>query len=82
MSYHCQIDLRPKLPPPWQSDDIWVKGDMINTVGFHRLNLVRLGKDETGKRVYLLEPLSQDVITKIRHCVLQAVGLGMLTKHL
>jgi mRNA interferase MazF len=76
MPYHCQIDLRPRLPEPFQSDGIWVKGDMINTVAFHRLDLVRLGRDGTGKRKYLLEPLSDDTLRRIRNCVLKAMGLG------
>src|SRR5687768_13432220 len=45
MPYNCRIDLRPRLPIPWESDDIWVKGDMVNAVGFHRLDFFRLGKD-------------------------------------
>ncbi|MDF0603325.1 type II toxin-antitoxin system PemK/MazF family toxin [Psychromarinibacter sp. C21-152] len=56
--YHCQIDIRPRLPDPWRSEGVWVKGDMINAVGFHRLDLIRLGKDPYGKRRYLYEPLS------------------------
>jgi mRNA interferase MazF len=82
MPYHCQIDLRPELPEPWKSDGVWVKGDMVNAVGFHRLDLIRLGKDFGGKRQYLLTPLSVENIKKIRHCVLTAIGLGTLTKHL
>jgi mRNA interferase MazF len=76
MPYHCQIDLRPRLPEPFQSDGIWVKGDMINAVAFHRLDLVRLGRDGTGKRKYLLDPLSDDTLRRIRNCVLKAMGLG------
>jgi uncharacterized protein YifN (PemK superfamily) len=82
MPYHCQIDLVPELPPPWGSNGIWVKGDMVAAVGFHRLELVRLGKDTDGKRIYLKSPLSADNIKKIRFCVLNAVGLTALTQHL
>ncbi|MCW5699332.1 MAG: type II toxin-antitoxin system PemK/MazF family toxin [Rhodospirillales bacterium] len=82
MAYHCQIDLRPRLPRPWTSDGIWVKGDMINTVAFHRLHLVRLGKDVSGKRIYAYEPLSDENIKKIRKCVLHGVGLSTLTNQL
>jgi hypothetical protein len=59
-----------------------VKGDMVNVVGFHRLDLVRLGKDQDGRRQYLLEPLSDDIIRKIRACMLRALGLSTLTKWL
>jgi mRNA interferase MazF len=82
MQYHRKIDLHPKLPPPWQSDGIWVKGDMVNAVGFHRLDFIRLGKDRTGKRVYLYDPLSAQNIKIIRECVLRAIALATLTKHL
>lgn len=82
MPYHCQINLRPELPAPFDSDGVWVKGDMVNVVGFHRLDLFRLGRDENGKRDYLLEPLSADNIKEIRACVLRALGLQSLTKSL
>jgi uncharacterized protein YifN (PemK superfamily) len=61
---------------------VWVKGDMVNVVGFHRLDLVRLGKDQNGQRQYLLEPLSADNIKKIRACMLSALGLSSLTNSL
>lgn len=82
MPYHCQIDLRPKLPEPWNSDGVWVKGDMVNAVAFHRLDLIRLGKDRNGKRQYLYEPLSRENMQAVRACVLRALGLSILTKHL
>ena len=82
MQYHCQIDLRPRLPRPWQSDGVWVKGDMVNAVGFHRLDFLRLGKDGQGKRIYLYDPLSAENIKKIRACVLRGMGLAALTKNL
>jgi uncharacterized protein YifN (PemK superfamily) len=82
MSYHARIDLRPALPLPWQSDDIWVKGDMINTVGFHRLDLFRLGKDVEGARKYLLDPLEEAIMAEVHGCVLAGLGLNRLTRHL
>ncbi len=82
LPYHCQIDIRPQLPDGFNSDGVWVKGDMIYAVGFHRLDLIRLGKTESGKRMYYFEPLSNENIKKIRECVLKALGLSGLTKHL
>jgi uncharacterized protein YifN (PemK superfamily) len=82
MAYHCQIDIRPELPPPWQSNGVWVKGDMVNAVGFHRLDLFRLGKAEDGKRIYRFDTLSAEQLKQIRGCVLKAIGLTTLTKHL
>ncbi|MCB9949135.1 MAG: type II toxin-antitoxin system PemK/MazF family toxin [Rhodospirillaceae bacterium] len=82
MPYHCQIDLLPRLPPPFRNDGVWVKGDMINAVGFHRLDFVRLGKRPDGRRIYLYDPLNDDTIKRIRECVLRAIGLASLTKGL
>lgn len=82
MPYHCQIDIRPVLPAKYVSDGVWVKGDMVYAVGFHRLDLVRTGKDIYGNRNYYFSCLSADNIKKIRECVLHGMGLSALTKHL
>jgi uncharacterized protein YifN (PemK superfamily) len=82
MPYHCQIDIEPKLPDPWQSEGLWVKGDMINAVGFHRLDFFRLGKDKSGKRIYYYKPISKENIKSVRTCVLKALNMSSLTKHL
>lgn len=82
MPYHQQIDLQPELPEPWESNGVWVKGDMVNAVGFHRLDFFRIGKDARGKRQYLYSPLTNDNIKIIRSCVLKAIGLSTLTTHL
>jgi mRNA interferase MazF len=52
-SHHCKIALDPVLPEPFDSAEMWVKADMIATVGFHRLDLARTGRDPFGKRKYL-----------------------------
>ncbi|MBN9353189.1 MAG: type II toxin-antitoxin system PemK/MazF family toxin, partial [Hyphomicrobium denitrificans] len=82
LGFHCQIDIRPNLPSPLASDGVWVKGDMINAVGFQRLDLIRMGKDRQGKRLYYYSTLSNDQIKQIRECVLKSIGLSALTKHL
>lgn len=82
MPYHRQIDLSPELPGPWGSKGVWVKGDMVNAVGFHRLDLVRLGKGRDGKRRYLYEPQDEKNLRIVRQCVLRALGMSVLTKHL
>jgi mRNA interferase MazF len=82
MPFHCQLDIRPQLPAPWASDGVWVKGDMVYSVGFHRLNLVRLGKDKDGIRKYRFDTLSEEQLKAVRYCVLSGIGLQRLTKHL
>ena len=80
--YHCQFQIPFELPRGWGKRPRWVKGDMVNAVGFHRANLLRLGKDRAGTRVYQLRPLPPDLLRKVRRCVLHGMGLSTLTKHL
>ena len=61
---------------------MWVKGDMINTVAFHRLDFASFGKDPTGRRIYYRHRLSADQIKYVRRLVLSSIGLISLTKHL
>ena len=82
MPYHCKLDLHPTLPVPWADGENWVKGDMINSVGFHRLNLVRTGKDRGGRRLYRFETLTATQMKDVRTCILRAMGMTPLTKHL
>lgn len=82
MPYHCQLRFSPLLPEPWNNEFMWVKGDMVYSVGFHRLDLLRQGRRENGKRNYIIRCLSQDQITEVRKCFLRSIGLSALTKHL
>lgn len=84
MSYHYRL---PKSCMPMvghlQKDDSWVKGDMIYAVGFHRLDLIRLGKrGHDGKRLYFKNTLSRERMKEIYGCVLYGMNLGNLKKHL
>lgn len=80
--YHSQIDIHPALPDRWESAGVWIKGDMLYTVGLDRLDFIRFGKDVNGKRVYYLRSLSDENLRVVRSCVLRAMGLGPLTNHL
>jgi mRNA interferase MazF len=82
LSFHAKLELGLDLPAPWDAKEVWVKGDMVNAVGFHRLDFFRLGKDVSGKRKYQYGSLSSEKITIIRSCVLKALGMSNLTKHL
>jgi mRNA interferase MazF len=81
MPYHCKIKLDPPLPSPWDAPEAWVKGDLVNSVGFHRLDLVRIGKDRQGNRAYRLTTVPIDDLRRIRACVLCSLGLMALKKH-
>jgi len=68
----------------FQQSDSWVKADMIYSVGFHRLDLIRLGKKDpnTGKRLYYDRRLGREQMKEIYRCVLHGLNLGHLGKHI
>jgi len=84
-SYHYQL---PKNAMPqlgrFQEKETWVKGDMIYTVGFHRLDLIRLGKryPRTGKRLYFTQRLEREQMKQVYGCVLHGLNLTHLPQHL
>lgn len=73
--YHCRISMCPTLPKPWDSSWMWVKADMIATVSFERLELIRGPKDFQGKRKYLQCRIDDSSLQAIRRCVLFALGV-------
>ena len=82
--YHYKIP-RNSMPmlKNFQENESWVKGDMIYTVGFHRLELIQLGKrNSAGKREYFKNKLSREQMRLIYQCVLYGLNLGHLSKHL
>lgn len=82
MEYHCQIDLDPPLPEKWVSLGLWIKGDMICSVSLDRLDFIRTGKHDDGRRKYYFHKLPRQTISGIRGCILAGLGLSHLTKHL
>lgn len=82
MPYHCQVTLDPPLPPPWRSGPLWVKGDMVYAVGYHRLDFVRMGKSRSGRQTYRYEPLPADDLSRVRQVILSGLGLASLTRHI
>lgn len=74
MAHHLKITLDPPLPDPYDSPDMWVKGDIVLTVAFHRLRLLFAGWD-AGQRVYDVRVLPPETLDKIRACVRSGLGL-------
>jgi mRNA interferase MazF len=79
--------LLPKKSMPmisnFQERESWVKGDMLYTVSFHRLNLIKLiTRNLEGKRDYFKTRLGRDQMREIYKCVLHGLNLSKLTKHL
>lgn len=83
MPYHFELaDIAPPLPVPWDKGPNWVKADMIYAVSFDRLDFIRYGKERNGRRLYRYETVTDHQMKQIRACMLSALGLGSLTKHL
>lgn len=80
--YHYKLEFERPLPAPWDSEYYWVKADMLCTVAFHRLHLIRTGRDQDGKRKYLNTQIKSDDLVNIHRCILYALGLPNLTKHI
>lgn len=72
--YHCRIKLYPRLPAPWDSEWMWVKADMLATVCFERLDLIRGPKDFQGKRKHIRYKLQDIELSAVRTCALVAIG--------
>lgn len=68
----------------FQEKDSWVKGDMIYAVGYHRLDLISLGKRDptTGKRLYFTNRLSRERMREVYTCVLHALNIGHVAQYI
>jgi len=59
---------------PFDSPTMWVKADIVLTVAFHRLHLLRSGY-QNGERVYDARVLDQETMHKIKQCVRYGIGV-------
>jgi uncharacterized protein YifN (PemK superfamily) len=82
LDHHIELLVEPRLPAPWDSPTMWVKADMIYAAGFHRLDLIRGGRDASGRRQYRIQRISDEQLKAVRACVLCGLGLRRLTSHL
>lgn len=74
LPHHTQITLEPPLPEPYGNPTMWVKGDIVLTVAFHRLRLLFSGWD-SGQRVYDVRVLDDATLERVRQCVRCGLGL-------
>lgn len=73
-AHHLKLTLDPPLPPPYDSAEMWVKGDIVLTVAFHRLRLLFAGHEQ-GQRVYDIRVLDPETLNKVKQCVRSGLGL-------
>lgn len=71
-AHHCALRLLSPLPKPFDAPDVWAKCDMLATVSFQRLDLIRV-----GKRKYIVPELSDHQLEAVRRGVLHALGMGL-----
>ncbi len=72
--WHMELEFDPLLPAPYDAPRMWVKGDVVLTVAFHRLRLL-FSKWEDGQRVYDVRILGADAMERVRTCVRHGLGL-------
>ena len=73
--YQCSVTLPFAPPPPFQAIEVWAKADMLATVAFARLDLMRSARLADGRRAYLRIRLSDPDISRVQECVGIALGL-------
>jgi uncharacterized protein YifN (PemK superfamily) len=75
LAYVVELTLHPPLPAPFDSEVMWAKCDMIATVAFSRLDMFRLGRDQSGKRKYLARHLDALTFERIKLGVRAGLGI-------
>jgi uncharacterized protein YifN (PemK superfamily) len=71
--WHYLLSTPDPLPPPYDAQEHWVKGDMVNTISFARLSFPFRSKDSRGKRIYDYKNVSAEDMCRILSCVARAV---------
>ena len=72
--HHCKITFSKPLPH-FPALECWVKADMIATVSFDRLDLLRTDRLPSGKRKYLTPRISEDDFERVKACIRAALGM-------
>ncbi|WP_425501045.1 type II toxin-antitoxin system PemK/MazF family toxin [Skermanella pratensis] len=74
LSRHMQITLNPPLPPPYSEPTMWLKGDIVLTVGFHRLRFLFSRGEDGG---YVVDKRLLDTVTmdRVKACVRAGIGV-------
>nr|WP_181374949.1 type II toxin-antitoxin system PemK/MazF family toxin [Polaromonas sp. H8N]AWD72274.1 toxin, PemK superfamily [Polaromonas sp. H8N] len=80
--YHYRLHTIPPLPSPYDKPAHWVKTDMVYTVSFERLFLMRSGMGADGKRIYDQRVIDKADMLKIQAALLHGIGLTNLTDYL
>jgi len=72
--YQCEITLGQRLPAPFDGQlEWWVKADMVATVSYARLDLLRTNRGPDARRVYLTPKVTEEQFDQIRATILRAL---------
>lgn len=75
MPYHHKLFFDPVMPE-YDNEYGWVLGNMVYTISFERLNLLYLGKDKNGKRIYDNRVLDETDLNAVIQCVRLGIGVN------
>ncbi len=74
-NYHMKVHFERNLPSPFDANEHWIKADMLNTVSFERLSLIKCGKGPNGTRKYLDICLSDEQLAELESKIKLALGI-------
>lgn len=74
-AFHHRLDAR-SLPAALRHSPAWAKCNMVAAVALDRLDRVRDGRDENGRRMFVAWRVRPDDLAAIRQAVLIALGIG------
>lgn len=79
-THHIPITMPPQLVgfEIWGitiAENCWAKCDIVNTVAFARLDLIPMGKDVAGKRVYSNHRIDVNTLNNIRKAFARKMGI-------
>ena len=75
MPYHYQLTLSHALPAPFDTNPCWVICDHPMAVSWERIDLVKMGRDQYGKRKYYQHVIDSEALKDIRTCVTKSIGI-------
>jgi len=82
-NWHYKLP-RSSMPPSsyFQKSETWIKGDMLYRISFKRLELIKIGKDPSGNRIYFKDRLSRQQMKDVYSCILHSLNLGHIAQHI
>ncbi len=74
LPYVVKLELDSLLPYPFNHNIVWAKCDMVASVSLDRLDLFRIGRDQTGKRKYIKPILNDSDFNRVKSAIINIFG--------